>query len=114
MSCVSLSKSLELAREARHKGILENRSLYVRNLPLDILDIEIEEAFSYYGKVLDIHTWVHLSIRYAYIEMDHPNAATHAMDSLNKYELDGRNLIVSRRTKLRNSPHNGHGTSSRE
>lgn len=66
--------------------------LYVGNLNYSTTEENIKEKFSQYGNVVSVNI---ISGRgFGFVEMETPEAAAAAKESLNGTELDGRNIKV--------------------
>ena len=78
---------------------MENKKLYVGNLPYSTTDDQLKEVFSQAGTVESVRIitdkYSGRSKGFAFVEMSTAAEAQKAIQTLNKYELDGRALAVS-------------------
>ncbi|MDO8551494.1 MAG: RNA-binding protein [bacterium] len=75
------------------------KRLFVGNLPYETTNTQLEELFSQAGKVESVNV---ITDRYsgrgkgfAFVEMTTEEEAQKAIQTLNGYSLDGRNIIVN-------------------
>lgn len=80
------------------KKSIENKTLYVGNLPFRTTRYELRELFQPYGKIHSARIVIDRVTKkprgYGFVEMD-GKGADKAMNSLNGHTLAGRNLKVS-------------------
>ena len=75
------------------------KKLYVGNLPYQIADNELHEAFSQYGNVASASVIMDRdtgrSKGFGFVEFDDDNAAEEAMNAMNGQDMGGRSLVVN-------------------
>jgi len=71
---------------------MENRNLFVGNLGSDISEDELEEQFSYFGRVRSIRLIKEKGI--GFVRMATAEAAYYAMLGLNGVQLNGHRIRV--------------------
>jgi len=90
---VAALQSLSLDRSS-----VENKTLYVGNLPFRTTRYELRELFQPFGKIHSARIVIDRATRkprgYGFVEMD-SKGAIKAMNSLNGHSLAGRNLKVT-------------------
>lgn len=78
--------------------VLETSRLFVRNLSYSATEGELEELFSKFGKVSQVHVVVNrdtkLSKGFAYVLYAHPESAVRAVEELDKSIFQGRLMHV--------------------
>ena len=76
-----------------------NTSLYVGNLSYDTTEIGLEDLFKQYGKVQSVNIIMDKhsgrSRGFAFVAMATPEEAKKAIEALDGYQLDGRNIVVN-------------------
>ncbi len=74
-------------------------NIYVGNLPYNVTDDELREAFGSYGEVVSINVikdkFSGESRGFGFVEMSNDDEAQSAIDGLNGSEFGGRNLKVN-------------------
>jgi len=93
-----------------------NKKLYVGNLPYSSTEEQLKELFSQAGTVesarIITDKYSGRSKGFAFVEMSSAEEAAKAIQTLNKYELDGRALAVSEARPQEDRPRSfggGHG-----
>ncbi|KAF8041941.1 hypothetical protein BT93_A0520 [Corymbia citriodora subsp. variegata] len=80
------------------EGIMETGRLFVRNLPYTASEEELEELFSKFGKVVEVHVVVDKITRrskgIAYIQYALPESASRALEELDYSNFQGRLLHI--------------------
>lgn len=76
-----------------------NTKLYVGNLPFSMEESDIKELFSESGNVTSVHVALDRESGrkrgFAFVEMENEAGATEAISSLNRYSVDGRQIVVN-------------------
>lgn len=74
-------------------------SIYVGNLPYSCTEQDLEEAFSAFGEVKSVSFVKDRETKrfrgFGFVEMPNANEAAEAIEGMNGYEMDGRELRVS-------------------
>lgn len=90
-----------------------NKKLYVGNLPYSSTEDQLKELFAQAGTVesarIITDKYSGRSKGFAFIEMSSVEEAQKAIQTLNKYELDGRALAVSEARPQEDRPRFGGG-----
>jgi RNA recognition motif-containing protein len=89
------------------------KKLYVGNLPYQVADNELQEAFSQYGNVTSASVIMDRdtgrSKGFGFVEFDDDNAAEEAMNAMNGQDMGGRSLVVNEARPKRERPAGGGG-----
>ncbi|MBM4176785.1 MAG: RNA-binding protein [Ignavibacteria bacterium] len=76
-----------------------SKKLFVGSLPFAVSNEELQKLFEAYGEVTSAVVIKDKQTRrskgYGFVEMASDEAATAAMEALNKSELKGRNIVVN-------------------
>ena len=90
-----------------------NKKLYVGNLPYSSTEDQLKELFGQAGTVesarIITDKYSGRSKGFAFVEMSSVEEAQKAIETLNKYELDGRALAVSEARPQEDRPRFGGG-----
>ncbi|KAJ6414946.1 hypothetical protein OIU84_003867 [Salix udensis] len=93
----TLRTHLQLFKDEKEE-ILENGRLFVRNLPYTAIEDELEEHFSKFGNISQVHLVVDKDTKrskgLAYIHYTVPESATRALEELDNSIFQGRLLHV--------------------
>lgn len=76
----------------------EEANLFVKNLPQNISTKELYDLFSQYGNIISIKLKQNEkgeSLGYGYVNYDKIDSAQTALENLNNYQLNGRELYVT-------------------
>ncbi len=76
----------------------EEANLFVKNLPQNISTKELYDLFSQYGNIISIKLKQNEKgecLGYGYVNYDKIESAQTALENLNNYQLNGRELFVS-------------------
>ena len=76
-----------------------NTKMYVGNLPFSATDVELRELFAQHGEVTDIHLPMDRESGrprgFAFVTMDSPAAMNAAIQAINGFNWQGRELAVN-------------------
>ncbi len=75
-----------------------NKKLFVGNLDFNVKDIELEELFKPFGKIIYaeiVRFFDKKSKGFGFVEMDTVEEAKTAMEKLNGTEFKGRKIVVN-------------------
>lgn len=75
-----------------------NKKLFVGNLDFNVKDIELEELFKPFGKIIYaeiVRFFDKKSKGFGFVEMDTVEEAKAAMEELNGTEFKGRKIVVN-------------------
>lgn len=74
-------------------------NIFVANIERRVTDAQLQELFQQYGEVSSLKLIkdrdTGVSKGYAFVEMPNDDEAQKAIDALNEFELEGRNLAVN-------------------
>lgn len=74
-------------------------NIYVGNLSTDVTDVDLEKAFSQYGKVNSAKVikdmFTQQSKGFGFVEMNNKNEAEKAIEQLNSFEIKGKKIVVN-------------------
>lgn len=85
---------------------MQGNKLYVGNLNYSVTEQELDELFSKYGEVSSVK--IIEGRGFGFVEMASQNEAEKAKDSLDGYELKGRNLRVNEARSRERKPRRDH------
>ena len=76
---------------------MDNQKIYVKNIPISYDNNKVEELFSSYGKIAEVHYPVDRKTNkpkgYAFITFEEPSSTQKALEKNNE-QIEGQTLIV--------------------
>ncbi len=92
---------------------MQNSKLYVGNLPYSATELELEELFSQCGEVVEVKLIVDAESNrpkgFGFVEMSTVEEAEDAIEKLDGYSLQGRNIRVDKARPRRDRNNRGGG-----